>query len=93
MSREVASGSMAYPAAPAAAGPVAPPDSLPGAVLFACTTNAVRSVMAAAILRHLAGQRAYVASAGVRAGTPDPFVTAVMDEIGIDVSAHAAYAA
>ncbi len=62
---------------------------LPGAVLFACTMNVVRSPMAAAILRHLAGRRVYVASAGVRAGEADPFVTAVMDEIGIDVSAHA----
>jgi len=44
--------------------------------------------MAAAILRHLSGRRAYVTSAGVRAGTPDAFVTAVMDEIGIDVSQH-----
>jgi protein-tyrosine-phosphatase len=61
---------------------------LPGAVLFACTMNVVRSPMAAAILRHLAGRRAYVESAGVRAGEPDPFVAAVMDEIGIDVSAH-----
>ena len=61
---------------------------LPGAVLFACTMNAVRSPMAAAILRHLAGRRVYVESAGVRAGEPDPFVAAVMDEIGIDVSAH-----
>lgn len=62
---------------------------LPGAVLFACTMNVVRSPMAAAILRHLAGRRVYVASAGVRAGDADPFVTAVMDEIGIDVSTHA----
>ncbi len=62
---------------------------LPGAVLFACTMNAVRSPMAAAILRHLAGRRVYVQSAGVRAGEPDPFVRAVMDEIGIDVSRHA----
>ena len=61
---------------------------LPGAVLFACTMNAVRSPMAAAILRHLAGRRAYVESAGVRAGEPDPFVAAVMEEIGIDVRAH-----
>ncbi len=61
---------------------------LPGAVLFACTMNAVRSPMAAAILRHLAGRRAYVESAGVRAGDLDPFVVAVMNEIGIDVSAH-----
>jgi protein-tyrosine-phosphatase len=61
---------------------------LPGAVLFACSMNTVRSVMAAAILRHLAGHRTYVRSAGVRAGHPDPFVTTVMDEIGIDVSQH-----
>lgn len=61
---------------------------LPGAVLFACTMNAVRSPMAAAILRHLAGRRTYVESAGVRAGEPDPFVIAVMQELGIDVSAH-----
>ena len=61
---------------------------LPGSVLFACTMNAVRSPMAAAILRHLAGHRAYVESAGVREGEADPFVAAVMDEIGIDVSRH-----
>lgn len=60
----------------------------PGAVLFACTMNAIRSPMAAAILRHLAGRRVYVASAGVRAGEPDPFIVEVMDEIGIDVSGH-----
>lgn len=64
------------------------PDPLPGAVLFACTLNAVRSVMAAGILRHLMGRRIYVASAGVRAGAPDPFVQVVMDEIGIDTSRH-----
>lgn len=61
---------------------------LPGAVLFACTLNTVRSPMAAAILRHLAGRRAYVESAGVRAGERDPFTVAVMDEIGIDVRRH-----
>jgi protein-tyrosine-phosphatase len=61
---------------------------LPGAVLFACTMNAVRSPMAAAILRHLAGGRVYVESAGVKAGGPDPFAIAVMDEIGIDIAGH-----
>lgn len=61
----------------------------PGSVLFACTLNAVRSPMAAAILRHLAGRRVYVQSAGVRAGEPDPFAIAVMEEIGIDISEHA----
>lgn len=44
--------------------------------------------MAAAMLRHLAGRRIYVESAGVRAGEPDPFAIAVMDEIGIDISDH-----
>jgi protein-tyrosine-phosphatase len=50
--------------------------------------NAVRSPMAAAILRHLAGQRCYVVSAGVRAGGSDAFAAAVMDEIGIDIADH-----
>jgi protein-tyrosine-phosphatase len=50
--------------------------------------NSVRSPMAAAILQHLAGGRAYVASAGVRAGGPDAFAAAVMTEIGIDITRH-----
>ncbi len=62
--------------------------ALPGAVLFACTMNSVRSPMAAAILQHLAGRRVYVASAGVRAGGSDAFAVAVMRELGIDISAH-----
>ena len=61
---------------------------LPGAVLFACTLNAIRSPMAAAILKHLAGRRVYVASAGVRAGRKDPMLLEVMEEIGIGLSAH-----
>jgi len=61
---------------------------LPGAVLFACSRNAVRSPMAAALLRHLSGGRIYVASAGVRAGECDPFVATVMEELGIDLSRH-----
>jgi protein-tyrosine-phosphatase len=61
---------------------------LPPAVLFVCTMNALRSPMAAAILRHLAGRRCYVESAGVRAGDLDGFMVAVMTEIGIDVSRH-----
>ena len=44
--------------------------------------------MAAAILAHLAGPRLAVTSAGVRAGDPDPFAIAVMDEIGIDMCDH-----
>ena len=63
-------------------------DELPGAVLFVCTMNSVRSPMAAAILRHLAGRRLYVESAGVRAGGSDAFAVAAMEEIGIDISGH-----
>lgn len=44
--------------------------------------------MAAAMLRHLAGRKIYVESAGVREGEPDAFAAAVMDEIGIDLSRH-----
>ena len=61
---------------------------LPGAVLFVCSMNSVRSPMAAAILRHLAGRRLYVESAGVRAGGPDAFAAAAMEEIGIDITRH-----
>ncbi len=66
-----------------------PAAELPKAVLFACNMNAVRSPMAEAILRHLAGRQIYVELAGVRAGEADPFAVAVMEEIGIDLSRHA----
>ena len=61
---------------------------LPGAVLFACTNNIVRSPMAEAIAKHLYGHAVYVDSAGVRVGERDPFVLAVMEEIGLDLSRH-----
>ncbi len=61
---------------------------LPGAVLFCCTLNAVRSPMAEAILKHLHGNRIYVDSVGVRRGPLDSFAVTVMDEIGIDLSRH-----
>lgn len=62
---------------------------LPNAVLFACSLNAVRSPMAAALMRHFYPGRLYVESAGVRSGEVDPFAVAVMEEIGIDISDHA----
>lgn len=61
---------------------------LPGAVLFACTENALRSPMAESILKHFHGHRIYVDSVGVRAGEIDPFAVEVLDEIGIDLSRH-----
>ena len=61
---------------------------LPSSVLFACTTNAVRSPMAEAILKYFHGSRIYVDSVGLRRGELDGFAVAVMDEIGIDLSRH-----
>ena len=61
---------------------------MPSAVLFACTLNAIRSPMAAAIMHHHFGHKVYVASAGIAAGDPDPFVGMIMDEIGIDLKKH-----
>ena len=65
---------------------------MPSAVLFICTQNAIRSPMAAALMHHAAGHKVYVASAGIRAGDPDPFVGIVMDEIGLDLTRHRPHA-
>ncbi len=63
-------------------------EELPGAILFACTLNAVRSPMAAALMRHLYGKFVYVESVGVRAGELDPMAVEVMDELGIEIGKH-----
>jgi protein-tyrosine-phosphatase len=57
-------------------------------VLFVCAMNAVRSPMAEAIARHYFGKSIYVQSAGIRKGKTDGFMTAALDEIGIDASRH-----
>ena len=62
--------------------------SRPQAVLFACGLNAVRSPMAAALLKQMLGGALYVGSAGVRKGELDPFAIAAMEEIGIDITSH-----
>ena len=64
---------------------------LPGAVLFACNHNRVRSPMAEALLKLMFGDRIYVDSCGLKHDEddePDPFVVAVMDELGADLSRH-----
>lgn len=58
---------------------------LPGAILFVCGMNAIRSPMAEVIARRLLPTGTYVASAGVRAGERDPFVDAVLEEIGLSL--------
>ena len=62
--------------------------SHPQAVLFACGLNAVRSPMAAALLRQMFGKQLHSASAGVQKGEVDPFAVAAMEEIGIDIARH-----
>jgi len=61
---------------------------LPGSVLFACNHNSIRSPMAAAMLQRLHGRRIFVDSVGLRALPIDPFVVAVMEEMGIDLARH-----
>ena len=58
---------------------------VPGAILFVCGMNAIRSPMAEAIARTLLPAGTYLASAGVRAGERDPFVDAVLEEIGLSL--------
>jgi protein-tyrosine-phosphatase len=59
----------------------------PSSVLFICGQNAVRSPMAAC----LAAARfpsLYIASGGIVAGERDPFVDAVLAEIGLTLDGH-----
>lgn len=59
----------------------------PGSILFLCGMNAIRSPMAENLARYLF-PGIFTQSAGVRCGVRDPFVVAVMDEIGLDLSNH-----
>jgi len=64
---------------------------LPGAILFACNLNRVRSPMAAGLMRRLFGAGVFVDSCGLRpdpALGPDPFAVAAMDEVGVDLTCH-----
>jgi arsenate reductase len=55
-------------------------------VLFLCTGNSARSQMAESLLRHLAGDRFQVFSAGTRPAGLNPNAVTVMSEIGIDIA-------
>ena len=57
------------------------------AILFVCTMNAVRSPMAAALLRSLRPGLA-VESAGLNPVAPDYLMVAVMAELGLDLAGH-----
>ncbi len=51
-----------------------------------CTSNSCRSQTAEGLLRHLAGDKFDVFSAGVKPTQVNPLAIKVMDEIGIDIS-------
>jgi len=57
-------------------------------VIFVCTHNSSRSQMAEGLLRHLAGDRFEVCSAGTQATRVHPLAIQVMAEKGIDISLH-----
>ncbi len=57
-------------------------------VLILCTGNSARSQMAEGLLRHDAGERFDVESAGTKPGTVRPEAIAAMKELRIDISGH-----
>jgi len=59
----------------------------PSSVLFICGRNAVRSPIAAC-LAAASFPSLYVASGGVSPGERDPFVDAVLAEVGLKLGAH-----
>ncbi len=57
-------------------------------VLILCTGNSARSQMAEGLLRHDAGDRFAVESAGTQPSAVRPEAIAAMREVGIDISGH-----
>jgi len=57
-------------------------------ILVLCTGNSARSQMAEGLLRHDAGDRFEVFSAGTKASRVRPEAIEAMREIGIDISGH-----
>jgi len=55
-------------------------------ILFICTHNSARSQMAEGLLRHIAGDRFEVFSAGTEATQVRPLAIKAMAELGIDIS-------
>src|SRR5579863_7579058 len=57
-------------------------------ILILCTGNSARSQMAEGLLRHDAGERFEVESAGIKVSSVRPEAIAAMRELGIDISGH-----
>jgi protein-tyrosine-phosphatase len=61
----------------------------PRSILFACTSNALRSPMAAGLMQRRFGPITRVESVGVAPGEAvDALAAVVMDEAGVDIGAH-----
>ena len=60
--------------------------TVPKKILVLCTGNSCRSQMAEAYLRHFAGDKAQVYSAGIEAHGLNPRAVAAMQEDGINIS-------
>jgi arsenate reductase len=63
-----------------------PAPGLPIRVLFVCTGNSARSLLAEALLRHRGGTDFEVSSAGTERKGINPFTLRVLAEIGVDAS-------
>ncbi|MBO8131350.1 MAG: arsenate reductase ArsC [Candidatus Marinimicrobia bacterium] len=57
-------------------------------VLFICTGNSVRSQMAEALIKKMAGDKFEAYSAGISPAYVHPFTIQVMKEIGISMDGH-----
>ena len=57
-------------------------------ILVLCTGNSCRSQIAEGFLRHYAGEKANVYSAGVETHGVNPRAISIMNEVGIDISKH-----
>jgi protein-tyrosine-phosphatase len=58
----------------------------PIGVLFVCTGNSARSIMAEALLRHVGGDRFEASSAGTHPSAVHPDTIRVLDRAGIDTT-------
>ena len=57
-------------------------------ILVLCTGNSCRSQIAEGYIRHFAGDRFEVTSAGLEPGVVNPRAIQVMKEDGVDISTH-----
>ncbi len=57
-------------------------------ILVLCTGNSCRSQIAEGYLRHFAGEKAKILSAGIEAHGVNPRAVTIMKEDGIDLSHH-----